>query len=216
MPEPLLTTVSLNEALAHALRDRILSGDIAPGTPLPELEVGATYGVARPTVRAALQTLVAMGLLRREPNRSAYIPELSRDDIVDLFFVRRRLECEAVRLLVARAVRPAPAEQAVRRLEGLGPRSEWSAVVEADLAFHLALIDGVGSPRLVRVYALLANEIRLTLAQLRPSYDSPATLAAEHRVLLDVIGGGDAERAVDLLEAHLDHALASLTAARSA
>jgi DNA-binding GntR family transcriptional regulator len=144
------------------------------------------------------------------------VPELRREDIVDLFFVRRRLECEAVRLLVARAVRPAPAEQAVRRLEKLRPDSEWSAVVKADLAFHLALIDGVGSARLVRVYALLADEIRLTLAQLRPSYDSPATLAAEHRTLLEAIGARDAERAVDLLEEHLDDALASLTAARSA
>nr|BFE85685.1 hypothetical protein GCM10020093_082860 [Planobispora longispora] len=56
-----LHPVSAVAALADALRSRILSGEIEPGTPLPEQELSAAYGVARPTVREALAVLVHEG-----------------------------------------------------------------------------------------------------------------------------------------------------------
>ena len=207
----MLKAVSVSAALTEALRERILGGEIAPGTPLPEPELATTYGVARPTVRAALQELVGMGLLRREANRSAYVPALSAEDVRDLFLVRRSLECDAVRILVERRARPPRAERAVRDLESFRKNAEWSAIVESDLAFHQALIEAVGSPRLVRLYAMLLDEIRLSLAQLRPAYESPAALAAEHRALLEAIAAGDRDAAVELLEDHLAQAVAALT-----
>lgn len=211
MSEPALKAVSVSAALTEALRQRILGGDITPGTPLPEPELAATYGVARPTVRAALQELVGMGLLRREANRSAYVPELSGDDVRDVFLVRRSLECDAVRTLVEQRARPPRAEQAVRKLESFRKNVEWSAIVDSDLEFHRALIEAVGSSRLVRLYAMLLDEIRLSLAQLRPAYESPAALAAEHRALLEAIAAGDRAAAISLLDDHLAQAVAALT-----
>jgi DNA-binding GntR family transcriptional regulator len=210
VPEPLLKAVSVSAALTDALRGRILSGEIAPGTALPEAEIAARFGVARPTVRTALQELVRAGLLRREVNRSAYVPTLSRADIADLYLVRRRLECDALRYLIEHRIHPLPAEHAVRAFEALPSGADWSEVVEADLAFHRALIEAVGSQRLVRLYDNLQDEMRLTLAQLRPVYDTPVALAAEHRALLDGVAAGDLERAMALLREHLDGALAVL------
>ncbi len=207
----MLNAVSVSAALTASLRERILSGEIAPGTPLPETELAAAYRVARPTVRAALQDLIGMGLLRREANRSAYVPALSAEDLADLFLVRRALECDALRILVARRARPPRAEQAVRSLEAFRDNAGWSAIVDSDLAFHRALIEAVGSARLIRLYALLHDEIRLSLAQLRPVYESPAALASEHRALLEATAAGDSDGAVNLLQDHLNHALVSLT-----
>ena len=62
-------TVSAHEALVDSLRDRILGGEFVPGAPLSDVELAAAYGVARPTLRAAVQTLVHEGLMRREPRR---------------------------------------------------------------------------------------------------------------------------------------------------
>jgi DNA-binding GntR family transcriptional regulator len=206
-----IQSISVIDALASSLRERILSGDIPPDTPLPEAELAAQYNVARPTVRAAIQQLVLSGLLRREANRSAFVPRLDAYNIADLFFVRMLVESEAVRVVTAKRLRPEPAEQQVRRLESFGPSAKWSEVVEADLAIHRAIIAATNSPRLLRMFGLLEDEIRLTISQLKPAYESPAALAREHRELLTAIEDGDQKTAVARLREHLDQAIADLT-----
>ena len=203
--------VSVIDAVAISLRERILNGEIPIGTPLPEAELAAQYHVARPTIRVVIQQLALTGLLHREANRSAYVPKLDEYNIADLFFVRTMVETEALRLVTARRMRPAAAEEAVRRLETLGADPRWSHVVEADLDFHRALVAATKSPRLLRLFALLEDEIRLSIAQLRPAYESAAALARELRDVLSAMEQGDQETAVALHRRHLSHAIAVLT-----
>ena len=59
--------------------------------------------------------------------------------------------------------------------------------MDADMGFHQALAHAAGSPRLERLYESLSGEIRLCIAQLRPSWASPAAMGEEHRDLLAVI-----------------------------
>lgn len=140
--------ISTTEAVVVSLRSRILDGKIEPGVRLPELELAAEFGVARPTVRAAIQTLCHEGLLVREPNRSAHIPVLTRDEILDLFSVRIPLECLVVRAVLERGAPLTPAREAIAGMEALPDDAGWSEVVQADGAFHQALVSAVGSPRL--------------------------------------------------------------------
>ena len=206
-----LRPVSLIDAVASSVRERVVAGEFAPGTQLREIELAAEYGVARPTVRAALQHLVLTGLLRREANRSAFVPELSPGDIADLFSMRALIEIEAVRRLAKATAPTGRAEQAVRRLERFTENASWSDVVEADLEFHRSLVAATESPRLLRLFELLEDEIRLSIAQLRPAYASPTDLAREHRRLLTVIETGTATEAVRLMQQHLDQAVGDLT-----
>ncbi len=203
MTRQTLKPISVPEALAASLRQRILNGDLVPGEALPETALAAEYGVARPTIRAALQQLTTTGLLRREANRSALVPRLTEADVADLFLVRELLESEVVRLLTKRRLIPPRADQAVRRLESLAPDAHWSEVVEADLGIHRALVEATGSSRLVRLFALLEDEIRLSIAQLRPAYESPRALAREHRELLATLERGSTREALAALREHL-------------
>jgi len=198
--------VSLVDALAAELRRAIFRGEPAPGESVSEAALARRYDVARPSVRAALQTLVADGLLRREPHRSVYVPRLTAADVRDLFAVRRLLELDAVATLVASGVRPAPVWRALRELEALEDEDGWDEVVAHDSALHQALVDATGSPRLRRVHAGIADEVRLAITQLRPAYSSPREIAAEHRVLVEAIGAGDRERALRIARDHLDDA----------
>ncbi|GAA4514437.1 MULTISPECIES: GntR family transcriptional regulator [Nonomuraea] len=195
--------VSAVGALVDALRGRVLSGEIEPGTPLPEQEIAAAYGVARPTVREALARLVHEGLLRRERNRSAYVPEVTPADLDDLMFVRRPLEGLMADALAGRRV--AEADAALDRMAALDPGAPWSESVAEHMALHEALIEAVGSPRLVRLYGALAAETRLGLVRLRRVYEDRDVLVREHRELLDAIATGPADAARAAVAAHLSH-----------
>ncbi|NRQ32535.1 GntR family transcriptional regulator [Nonomuraea sp. NN258] len=197
-----LRPVSAVGALADALRSRVLSGEIAPGKALPEQEIAAAYGVARPTVREALAVLVHEGLLRRERNRSAHVPEVTISDLDDLMYVRRPLEHLMAEALAGRRVPEAQA--ALDRMDRLPSDAPWSAVVAEHMALHQALIEAVGSPRLERLYAALAAEIRLGLVRLREVYKDREVLVREHRELLDAIAAGP-ERARAAVADHLSH-----------
>lgn len=198
-----LKPVSTVDALADALRARVLSGEISPGTPLPEQEIAAAYGVARPTVREALAVLVHEGLLKRERNRSAYVPEVTISDLNDLMYVRRPLEDLMAQALSGRRV--TAAQEALDRMAELPADAPWAAVVAEHMALHQALIEAVGSPRLVRLYSALAAETRLGLVRLRRVYEDRDVLVSEHRALLDAIAAGPEAAARKVVAEHLSH-----------
>jgi DNA-binding GntR family transcriptional regulator len=203
--------ISTTEAVVASLRARILDGKIEPGVRLPEVELAMEFGVARPTVRATIQTLCHEGLLVRERNRSAHIPVLTRDDILDLFSVRIPLECLVVRAVLERGASLTPAREAMAVMEALPDDAGWHQVVAADGAFHHALVKAVGSPRLERLYGALSGEIRLCVAQLRPSWASPSAIGHEHHEVLDVLETGDVQAAEARMTAHLERAVRDLT-----
>ena len=204
--------ISVIEAVAASVRRRVVSGEFKPGDQLREFQLAAEYGVARPTIRAALQQLALTGLVRRTANRSAVVPGLTPAEILDLFQARALIELEVVRRVHQSGSTPRAAAEALRRLESFSPATDWADVVEADLAFHRALAQSSGSERLLRLFELLEDEIRLAIAQLRPAYEAPAELAQEHRELLSAIESNDGGNAVALMQRHLDRAMADLTA----
>jgi DNA-binding GntR family transcriptional regulator len=216
-PEPVsdlrLETVSTVQAAANALRELILDGKLEPGARLRETEFAERLGIARHSFRAATQILVSEGLLLREPNRGVQVPVFAPDDLIDVFRLRAALEVEAVRLVVASGEVPAAARESVRELSALPDDAPWRAVVEPDMRFHRAIIDAAGSERLARAYATVQSEVLLCLVWLRPHYDRPAQVAAEHEELIAALREGDADRAERLFRAHLKEAAENLTEA---
>src|SRR6201995_2055751 len=82
-------------ARAHALaalRQSILSGDVAPGQRLVEEELAGTLGVTRQSLRAALLDLTAEGLVERVPNRGARVRVVSTEEAVAITECRMALE----------------------------------------------------------------------------------------------------------------------------
>ncbi|HEX9336572.1 MAG TPA: FCD domain-containing protein, partial [Pseudonocardiaceae bacterium] len=132
-------------------------------------------------------------------------------DVRDLFGVRTPLELAAVRIIVHNGLSLAGARARLAELAALSEGANWADLVQAHTAFHVALIDAAGSPRLSRIYPALQEEMQLCLAQLRPHYPEPGALAAEHRDLLGAIASGDADRACDEMREHLERAVRNFT-----
>lgn len=206
-----LQTTSTTDALVAELRGQILDGRLRPGETLPEIGLANAFGVARPTVRSALQILVNRNLLHRPPGRTASVPVLTENDVHDLYFVRAPLELQAVTAIAERGIDASGARRALDALESLPADTAWGERVRAHTTFHLELVDAVRSPRLSRLYPPLQEEMQLCLAQLRSSYPRPDDLAREHRALLDVVTSGDAEAARVAMREHLDHAVRLFT-----
>jgi DNA-binding GntR family transcriptional regulator len=198
-----LGRVSTVEATVAVLRSRILGADIAAGASIPEEQTAAELGVSRHSLRAAMRRLVEEGLLRHEPHRGVRVPVLDRADIEDVYRMRRVLELEATRTVAGAGIVPVEAVAAVAALEALTRGAGWDEVVLQDLRFHRAVIDAAGSPRLARAYRATQSEVAYCLTQLRPHYDRPAQVAAEHRELLEPVASSDPEAACRLLIEHL-------------
>ncbi|MEV7086208.1 GntR family transcriptional regulator [Streptomyces sp. NPDC093085] len=199
---------SLIDALVGELRDRILDGRLAGGTALTETEVAGGYEVARPTAKAAIERLVAEGLLRRDAHRSARVPVFTAEDIADLYFARTCLERQVMRQLAAGRLVPERARAAQAEIAELaGAERSTIAAVEPDVTFHRALVDALGSPRLSRAHGSVMGEMRLCMAQVQ-TYKllRIGEIAEEHEAILAAIADGDMERADEALTFHLDRA----------
>ncbi|PFH13605.1 MULTISPECIES: GntR family transcriptional regulator [Burkholderia] len=83
------TTVEL---VTTAIRQRILSGDLAPGEALRQEALADELGVSRVPIREAITRLTGEGLLTSVPHKGAYVAELSIDEVQETFDIRLRLE----------------------------------------------------------------------------------------------------------------------------
>lgn len=199
-----LKTVSVIGAVVEALTQSILGNEYEPGERIAEANLAARFEVPRPTVRSALAVLQEQGLLKREPNRSVYVPRFDRADIEDIFSMRLLIETEAVRRLAAIGEVPQQALTALRVLDGLQHTTDWALFVEYDFAFHSALVEGADSERLARLYRSISAETRLAISQLRPYYYEDATgLGAEHAQIVATIESADTVAAVAAIGEHI-------------
>ncbi|MGV2854083.1 GntR family transcriptional regulator [Glutamicibacter sp. AGC13] len=201
-----LGVVSVVQAVVKSLRARIFSGELSPGTPLGEVDVAGHYEVARPTAKAALENLVASGLLTRNAHQSAKVTLLSSADARDIYRTRAIIEAEAVRLLASTGQVPEAAREANAEITALRDASPIQ-IVDPDVRFHSALVQALDSTRTSAIYGQLSDEIRLCMTHVQDAtLLNTADIASEHERLLECIAAGDAQGAAEVLAQHLSRA----------
>ena len=199
-----MLTRTLPTQVADHLRERILDGSLAPGDRIVEAELAAELGVSRHTLRSALQTLTAEGLLAQSQFRSTHVAQPTARDVYEIYTLRNTLEAMACRLAAERApeVGTAGVDGAVARMRAAAEAGDRAAVKAADFDFHVAVVDLAGHARLREHYRMLHVQTRLFL-NLTAGADYPLREIAElHAELADAIRAGDAARAERLGGAH--------------
>jgi DNA-binding GntR family transcriptional regulator len=191
--------------IADALRADVIEARLAGGEAVTETAVAVRFGVARSTARLAIDKLVAEGLLRREAHHAARVPELDRDDILDLYATRGVVEGAAMRWLAEDGAVPAEALAAHRAI--LAAARDHGTFAAHDIAFHRALVAGQRSARLARTHDQLMGEIELGIGQVQAyGLMSAATVAQQHEAILAAVIAGDGERAERIARAHVTSA----------
>ena len=199
-----LQTVSVADAVASELRRRLLAGEYTGGQELRDTELADEFGAARPTIRAAVQTLVGDGLLERGRGRSARVRSFTAFDAVDLYRVRKPIETAAVRLIIEQGRPLGGVQAALDAFTAVADDVSWDVVADHDIAFHRAMFTAAASPRLLRTFNDIGAELRLLIAHLRPEYRGAHEVAAEHAALLHVLAAGKLRPAVEAWREHLD------------
>jgi DNA-binding GntR family transcriptional regulator len=191
-------------ALAEQLRDELLSGAIPPGTALHDGDLAARTGLSGSAVRRALTDLAREGLVIQSLRGGVEVARISPDELRDVFVTRRVLERAGLSALLRnRPVDVTWLSAAVERMGEAAVAGDGRAAVEADIAFHLALVASAGAHRLTRAAQDALKELRLILSLAdRLSDDLPA-LVADHQHLVDVIRAGRPRRARAALDDHL-------------
>src|SRR3954454_19813581 len=135
------------------LRQAIIEQALPPGTKLPEDELGTRFGMSRTLVRAALAQLQSEGLVDAPPRRTATTAKPTLEEAREVFEIRRMLEREVVRLVIARWRPEFGAELEGQVREEEAARQVGDAKVSGRLAgeFHVKLGELSGN-RLLRRY----------------------------------------------------------------
>ncbi|MEM5421427.1 MULTISPECIES: GntR family transcriptional regulator [Paraburkholderia] len=193
------------EARVYAsISSALLEGKLAPGQQLVERELAAAFGCTRGALRKVLARLGYDGKLVLEPNRGAFVPSPSEDDIRAVYRARQVAEAGVMVSLCGTL------DAAMRRKLAAHVRSEKKALREARVdeavrlagQFHLLLSEQAGGTALVEALAQLVAKTELYKALFDPS---KASMCApdEHAQIIEALEAGDLAAALATMRAHL-------------
>ena len=204
--------VSVADQVASILRQRILDGELRPGTPLQEVPLAASLGVSRNTMREATRILSLEGLLKRSIHRGVAVSQLSLKDVQEIYHLRRMLEIPAV--LAAQSRRNDILQEIRNALDGY-ERSvrarDWMRAVSFDLQFHSLLIRFHQNKRLESFYQKLIGEVRMGMVLVDRTHDDPERLIPVHHKMYQLLTAGKLKQCAALLGQHLDDSEARLS-----
>ena len=196
------------EVVRDEMRNMILSGEMPLGSKISEVELAERFKVSRGPVRESLRSLEYLGLVVREPRRSAHVVSLQESDVEELFALREAIEVLAVKRSlelnhdsVVRALKASPPE-----LEEKPIASEEQEVqmVEADLRFHSIFYEAAKNQRLLTVWRSLTDSLSMTM-RLSSFLIEPAWRESrfDHIDIADAAIRGDTDACVEATRAHL-------------
>ena len=204
---PLLRATSLRDQAHEVIRASIVGGDLEPGEIVSAATLAERLGVSATPVREAMLDLAHAGLVEPVRNRGYRVLAPDDRDLDEISELRLMLEAPAVRRTtkLASAAQLDDLEREVDAIEASAERGDLTAFLSADRRFHLGLLELAGNTRLVRLVGQLRDQTRLFGLGRMAESGRLASSAREHRDILDAIRARDADRAEELMRAHLEH-----------
>jgi len=197
---------SLSDRAYYAIRELIVTLELAPGSVVSERELMEQLGVGRTPVREALRDLAREQLVEVFPRRGIFVSGVDVGDIAGLSEVRLVLECQAARLAAERS-NDADRAETVSLLEELagtaGDRGERQ-LIDLDQRIHRHVYRCTHNPFLE---ATLEEYYVLTLRIWFLALDRVERLGdaiREHHAILEAIRDRDPGRAETVMRAHVE------------
>jgi len=199
---------SLAEQVYTALRERIISRDLAPDTRLTELDIASDFGTSQGPVRDALQMLEQECLLERRSGRTMHVTTATKDEIHGFSMVRKTIEQIAIKKTAENILddQLKVLKDLVKAMQDAAANHDGTSLVQYDMEFHRLICQWSGSPVLVGAWIPLYSQIqRFILENHRTYFANLNELADSHQPILDAIESHDPELASQLVQEHIDY-----------
>lgn len=195
---------SAEQLAADALREQITSGDLLPGSRLTEMALSDVLGVSRGTLRFALHQLTKEGLVVQTPYTGWSVATVASDDLWELYTLRADFESMATQLVCENidAHRREVLQLAYHGLCDACEGGRYPHIAKKDFELHQTIVRLADHGRLASHYRLVEQQIRTFVATTYHFVDTPESVVAHHRPIVDAIMRGDGIEACELIEAH--------------
>ncbi|MCI2416093.1 GntR family transcriptional regulator [Saccharopolyspora sp. K220] len=218
MTRPVAPLLTKSELAYHSVREKILSGEFAPGSVINQAPLARALGVSTTPLREALRRLKAEGLVELDAHRDARVTELKAEEARDLFEMRRSLDPLAASLAAQRRTKADIAEirEAAEGLEALPDDPEYAHLLH-HRRFHRAIYVASHNDLLVETLDGLwdkADRYRRLALEVERGPDAKAEKVREHQLLVDSVIAGDSDTAAAVMREHIDTSLGAQAAWR--
>ena len=203
---------ALYEDVADRLREEIFNKNLSPGSWLDEQSLAVQFGISRTPMREAIKVLASEGLVTIKMRRGAYVTEVNRNDLEQIFTILSLLEGQAAKEAAIKA-----SENELNLLDHLHHRLEKSAAdrdieqyFEINGKFHDLIQEIAGNHWMNGVIADLRKVLKLHRRDSLTSTGRIQNSLLEHREILKALLKRDELAAEALMRKHLAQGLEAL------
>jgi len=194
---------SLADKAYHAIRELIVTLELAPGAVIDERALIERLSIGRTPVREALRRLAQERLVEVYPRRGMFVTGVDARELARISEVRAALEPEAARLAAERATEPEREELAVLLAEleakGLGDRELMALDERIHRAVYRCAHNELLEATLEQYYVLSLRIWMMAIDRARELDEA----VRQHRVLLEAIRSGDGAQAATTMRDHV-------------
>ena len=198
---------ALYQDVADRLRQQIFARELEPGSWIDEVRLAAAYGISRTPMREALKVLAVEGLVTMKVGRGAYVTEMSRDDVAQVYHLLGLLESDAAAQVAANASAAQRAELAALHEQLEQQVRQRDAFFAANERFHMALLQMAGNRWAEQMATDLRKVMKLNRHHSLFKQGRLAGSLAEHRALMKALESRDGPAAARLMRAHFESGL---------
>jgi GntR family transcriptional regulator, rspAB operon transcriptional repressor len=207
---------ALRHQVVQRLMNAIFVGELPAGTQLIVMKLAKHFGLSTTPVREAFLELEAVGLIRFEHNRGAIVNPFGKEELRQIFQLRRILEAEAARAACGRIDKEI-LKTILRERRQLFESRRDEPWVEREMAsdrqLHELITASCGSGRLareIRRYDILVQALRDATYEKNRTQEYPPD---DHVAIIDALLADDPETARLKMAEHIDHAVDLVEAA---
>jgi DNA-binding GntR family transcriptional regulator len=195
----------LHEQIREAILNSIVNGEFRPGDRIVESAVARRLQVSQATVREALRVLEQLGIIVTQRNRGAFVRQLTRRDVVEMYEMRALLEGYAARMAVARLTddKLAQLEQLIHEMVSLAESGDLRAMISRDVEFHATIVELADNSLLTRLWSNV-NPYWWTYTAVSGLLElSSVDIARRHFAVVEALRQRDQDLAEIAMQGHL-------------